>query len=121
MKNPILSIVITNYNSGKYLSDCLTSLQTSTTKHPFEIIVVDNNSTDNSANLKTKDFDLNLRIVKNKQTRAFQSVTISVSDTPMLDPNIFISQPDTLVEKNTLDSMVNFFETKPKSTLPHVN
>ena len=41
-----IGVVIVNYNSGHYLSQCLKSLSMSTA--PLEIVVVDNNSSDHS-------------------------------------------------------------------------
>ncbi|MCW1949043.1 MAG: glycosyltransferase family 2 protein [Candidatus Shapirobacteria bacterium] len=46
-----LSLIIPNYNGSKFIIDCLQSLQTAIKKCPqskFEIIIVDNGSTDNS-------------------------------------------------------------------------
>jgi glycosyltransferase involved in cell wall biosynthesis len=45
-----ISVVIPAYNEEKYLGKCLESLKNQTEK-PFEIIVVDNNSTDKTAEI----------------------------------------------------------------------
>lgn len=45
--NPKVSIIILNWNGEEYLEDCLTSVLNQTYEDS-EIIVVDNNSTDNS-------------------------------------------------------------------------
>lgn len=45
--NPLISIVVANYNNEIYLDDCLTSLSHQTLEN-IEIIVVDDASTDNS-------------------------------------------------------------------------
>lgn len=42
----MVSIVIPAYNEEAYIRACLESLAQQTTKHPFEVIVVDNGSTD---------------------------------------------------------------------------
>lgn len=42
-----ISIIIVNYNSGNYLFRCLSSIQ-NTVRVPYEVIVVDNKSTDTS-------------------------------------------------------------------------
>lgn len=48
----LVSVVIVNYNGLKFLQDCLdTAFQKAFSKHDFEIIVVDNNSTDGSQQL----------------------------------------------------------------------
>lgn len=47
---PRISVIIVNYNGGEYIDDCITSVLRST--HPrLEVVVVDNGSTDGSAEL----------------------------------------------------------------------
>ena len=43
-----LSIIIVNFNTGQHLSNCLHSLYGSEPDVPFEVILVDNASTDDS-------------------------------------------------------------------------
>ena len=58
--SPLISVVILNWNGGRLVEECLISLQTQT-YHPLETIVVDNASTDGSADLiKTKFPDVKL-------------------------------------------------------------
>ncbi len=47
MTNPLFSILIANYNNGKYLMDAIESVRQQTYTH-WEIILVDDGSTDNS-------------------------------------------------------------------------
>jgi GT2 family glycosyltransferase len=50
MNQPLVSVIVVNYNGRKYLADCLASLeQQRLTRDQFEVIVVDNGSTDGSA------------------------------------------------------------------------
>lgn len=44
------SIIIVNYNGENFISDCLKALEAQTSKD-FEIVIVDNGSTDNSLNV----------------------------------------------------------------------
>ena len=46
-EKPLISIIILNYNAGKLLKECVNSIYESNYKN-FEIIVVDNDSKDNS-------------------------------------------------------------------------
>lgn len=45
---PAVSVVIVNYNGLKFLNHCINSLHTALVNHAFEIIIVDNASTDGS-------------------------------------------------------------------------
>ena len=53
-KQPVISIVIPAFNEEKNILGCIASLSRTTTKLPFEIIVVDNNSTDKTADILRK-------------------------------------------------------------------
>lgn len=63
MTNPLVSIIIVNYNGAKYLKNCLTSIFHNNYSN-FEIIIVDNASTDNSISLVKKSFTSNLSKIK---------------------------------------------------------
>ena len=62
MKNPEISIVIPVYNGSKTLGQCLNSVLKQT-YGSYEIIVVDNNSTDNTGELIRKFAEENARVV----------------------------------------------------------
>lgn len=57
-----LAVIIPNYNNAKYLPKCLNSVLSQTLK-PNEIIVVDDCSTDNSANV-IKEYEKKSNIIK---------------------------------------------------------
>ena len=62
-----VSIIITNYNYSKYLARCLRSCMSQVMDiKDFEIIVVDDASTDNSINILNA-FRRNVKIIKNKK------------------------------------------------------
>lgn len=69
MKNPLVSLVIVNWNGKKYLHDCLKSLQKISYKE-IEIIVVDQNSTDGSQEMMRKYFPKVL-LIQNKENTGF--------------------------------------------------
>ena len=67
-----VDIVIVNWNSGLFLTDCLDSLQNKALNDINQVIVVDNNSSDDSIqSLNTYDFSL--KIVKNLSNKGFGS------------------------------------------------
>ncbi len=52
----LVSIIIINFNGGDYILDCVDSVF-KTNNCNFEVILIDNNSTDNSSNLCKEKFD----------------------------------------------------------------
>lgn len=68
-KPPFISIVIPHYNGIKILNDCLTSLSQSTYEN-FEIVLVDNASTDGSDDFVKKNFP-DVRIIQNTVNLGF--------------------------------------------------
>ncbi|MEA1912981.1 MAG: glycosyltransferase family 2 protein [candidate division WOR-3 bacterium] len=65
-KPPIISFVVVNYNGGKYLRNCLSSIKSQAVE--AECIVVDNGSWDNSREV-IKEF--NVKAVFNKRNRGY--------------------------------------------------
>lgn len=115
MNSPILSIIILNYNSGKYLSACLKSLQDSITSYPFEVIVVDNKSSDDSAKLSPKNFKLNLKIINNKKNSGFSAGNnIGVKKTNPKSKYVLFLNPDTVVNKNTIQKIADYIDKNPQ-------
>lgn len=67
MKTPLFSILIANYNNGKYLKDAIESVRQQTYAN-WEIILVDDGSTDNSLELyKELKNDKNIHIYLNEK------------------------------------------------------
>lgn len=66
-----ISIIIVNYNSSDFLYNCIKSIQDSITDVNYEIIVVDNNSTDESLDICQNIIANNVQIVKLDQNLGF--------------------------------------------------
>ena len=52
--NPKISVIVPLYNQGQYLEECLVSISKSDTPPEYEVVVVDDASTDNSLDVATK-------------------------------------------------------------------
>ncbi len=62
-------IVIVNWNTGNYLKECVQSLIEFNNGNINSIIIIDNNSTDNSIkDLPSKDF---IKLIKEKKNHGF--------------------------------------------------
>jgi len=115
IKNIDLSIIILNYNSGDYLQKCLQSISESElNNYQVETIIVDNCSTDESIPLSQKIKLPNIKYLilnTNNGFAAGNNQGLKVSD-PKSRYILFLN-PDTLVEKDTFKTMLDFFETTP--------
>ena len=61
----MISVVIPAFNEESQLGECLASLASQTIQEPFEVVVVDNNSTDSTHAVAEQFCDkLNLRVVR---------------------------------------------------------
>jgi len=65
-----LSIVILNWNTRDMLLECIRSIQTDTTRHEYEILVVDNGSEDGSAEA-VREQHPEVRLTVNEQNLGF--------------------------------------------------
>ena len=65
-----LSIVIINWNTAELLAQCLDSIYQNITDFSFEIIVVDNNSTDGSPAMLLERFP-EVRLLENRENVGF--------------------------------------------------
>ena len=68
-ENPLVSIVVLNYNAGELLLNCIDSLKKSKYVN-LEIIVVDNISSDNSQN-KCKERFPDIKIIQNNENLGY--------------------------------------------------
>jgi len=108
-----LSIIIVNYNTKEFLKRCINSIMNSISKKiNYEIIVVDNASTDGSPSVISKfQFPIsNIKIILNKKNVGFSKANnqgIKVSEKSRY---VFFVNPDTLMQKNTIEKMIEFLD-----------
>ncbi|MCB5272576.1 putative glycosyltransferase EpsH [Arthrobacter sp. SO5] len=64
---PLVSIVISTYNRAAYIAECLFSIQSQTVRD-FEVIIVDDGSTDNTADVVASFADHRIRYFRRENT-----------------------------------------------------
>ena len=105
-KNPLVSVIVLNYNAGELLLNCIESIKKSSYKN-LEIIVVDNISTDKSQKIcKEKHPDIKL-IQNNKNFGYCEGNNIGIREAK--GDYIVILNPDTIVEPNCIDELISAY------------
>ena len=100
--NAQVSVIIPNYNNVSLLKELLSSLDK--IKTPFDIIIVDNNSQDDSV-LFIKENYPQIKLIVNKQNEGFAKAVnqaIKVAETPYL----FLLNNDTVVCDDTIEELL---------------
>ena len=106
------SIIIINYNTKELIRDCLNSIFLSCGQGDFEIIVVDNNSGDGSADMLNSDFSHKIKLIANKNNIGFgpannQGAKIAKGE------YLFFLNSDTVIKENILTPIKEFFILNP--------
>lgn len=109
-----LSICIVNWNTGGLLRDCVRSIIENTETDEFEVIVVDNGSSDDSVELLKQACagDDQIRIIDLKRNVGFaagNNVAIAYASGRV----VCLLNPDTLVTPGALDKAVEMLDAHP--------
>lgn len=104
-----LSVVILNYNVRYFLEQCLLSVQKAIASLDAEIIVIDNDSKDDSCAM-VKEFFPNVLLIENKENVGFskannQAVAMAKGE------YICILNPDTAVAQDTFSKAIEYYES----------
>jgi GT2 family glycosyltransferase len=106
-----LSIIIVSWNVKDILSDCLDSVLRSSIAFPYEIIVVDNASTDGTAGDIKKKFPV-VKIIENKENLGFAFANNQGANFSSGEYLLFLN-PDTILFGDTISSLVGFMDRNP--------
>lgn len=98
MSRDLLSIIIVNFNGAKFLPDCIKSIHENCVNIDYEIIIVDNNSSDDSIELIKMNFP-EVKLIENNENHGFAKgnnigvrhctgnyILLLNNDTILLDP-----------------------------------
>lgn len=103
-----LTISIVNWNTKTLLKNCLNSIFQNYTGNDFEVIVVDNNSNDESFEMLEECFP-RVKKIKNKENLGFgkannQAMAIGKGK------YILVLNPDIVIKKGSIEKMLDFLE-----------
>ena len=110
--SPTLTVSIVNWNAGELIIKCIDRVFNTIKKHSFEVVVVDNNSTDGSIQEVEKKFP-NVNIIKNDTNvgyaRAHNQVLKSTKSSYVL-----LLNPDCLLTNGAVDDMLDYLTRNPE-------
>lgn len=110
-KGPQVSVIILNYNGGAYVVRCLGSILKKNYRN-FEVIFVDNNSSDGSVELASRLFNSNPHfiIIRNSENLGF-SVGNNIGFKRTKAKYVIVLNNDAEVAENFIDTLVNVAES----------
>jgi len=110
-----VSIIIVNWNTWDCLKDCLNSVYQQTQDIEFEIIVVDNGSTDGSA-VKVKEEFGHVCLIENHENRGFAAANnqgLAVAKARY----VLLLNSDTIILKNSIQKTIEFADANPDAAV----
>lgn len=108
-----VSIIIINYNTVSLLCDAIDSVLEKTTDISYEIIVVDNNSSDNSEKIIPKKYGEKVVFLKLPENIGFgrannEGMKIARGE------KVFLLNPDTVLRNNAVKILSDYMNKHPK-------
>src|ERR1043165_4981960 len=107
-----LSIIVVNWNTSGLLLQCLNSIYKAGTRFSFEVIVVDNGSSDDSVPMLERNFPSAI-LIKNTQNLGFAHANnqgLSVAK----GRYFLLLNSDTIVLPNAVDMLIQTAEKHPE-------
>ena len=108
-----VSIIIVTYNSLPALDKSLASIQKSDSVDSCELILVDNNSTDDSVSVAL-DYFPNAKIIKNNQNFGFAKACNIGAKNASGDILLFFN-PDLVIDPNAVDVLTGYISANPQA------
>ena len=105
-ENPLVSVIVLNYNAGELLLNCIESVKKSAYKN-LEIIVVDNISTDKSQKICKEKYP-DIKLIQNDENFGYcEGNNIGIREAK--GDYIIILNPDTIVESNWIKELISAY------------
>ncbi len=107
-----LSIIVVSFNTRVMTLECLRSVFTELQNRSFEVIVLDNASTDGSAEAIRQEFGDRLELIRSRENIGFAAGN---NEAVQLAKGryILLLNPDTVVLHNAIDRLVDFARRTP--------
>lgn len=113
MSNPALSIVLVCWNNKAYLDPCLKSLYDTGMENSFDVVVVDNGSTDGSQQMLAEKYP-DVKIIQNSSNVGLGKAS-NQGILATTGRYILLLNNDTIVNGPSFDAMVEFLDKNPRT------
>ena len=103
-----LSIIIVSWNVCDQVKDCLHSIKSNPPGSGYEVIVVDNASTDNTVEI-IKELFPDITVITNTSNRGFAAAN-NMGIKNSSGEYVLLLNPDTIVHKKAFDTLIEFMD-----------
>jgi N-acetylglucosaminyl-diphospho-decaprenol L-rhamnosyltransferase len=110
-----LTVIIVSYNTRERTVNCIRSIQSSTVDTSYEIIVVDNASTDGSVDSLRKTFP-NIQIIAASENLGFARAN-NLAEERARGRRLLLLNPDTMITSGAVDNLDHFASANPDDRL----
>ncbi len=110
-----LSIIIVSFNTSEVTKNCLKSIYNADWNDLFEIIVVDNDSKDDSVSMIRNEFP-EVRIIANTENRLF-SIANNQGAAIARGKYVLLLNSDTIIENNNIQKLIDYFDSLPDDVI----
>jgi GT2 family glycosyltransferase len=105
-----ISVIIVTWNSEEEILSCVNSVISASKELTTELVIIDNNSSDNSFAIANKINYLKLQTIKNPENRGYTKAVnqgIGLAN----GKYVLLLNPDTIVDENSIKAMFDFLES----------
>ena len=113
--DPVVSIMLVNWNTRELTLECLRSVYAQTLDTPFEVIVVDNGSHDGSAEAIAREFP-QVILMAEAENHGFAKAT-NISVERARGRYVLLLNTDTVVLDRAIDRLVAFADANPNARM----
>lgn len=114
MPDPTLSILIISYNTRDMTLACIRSVFDQTTNTVFDLIVLDNASTDGSADAIESEFGSRVRLIRSDDNLGFAGGNNEAARHAS-GAYLLLLNPDTVVLDGAIDRLMDFAQERPEA------
>jgi GT2 family glycosyltransferase len=112
---PEVSVLLVNWNTREMTLDCLRSVYAQTTRTRFEVIVVDNGSSDGSAEAIAREFP-QVQLIAETENHGFARATNLQAEVARGE-KLLLLNTDTVVLDHAIDNLVAFSRAHPEARI----